>query len=73
MTMVLSTASKPSILSCRPGEVSLPCISRNSAGANVDATKEDLPEPETPVMATTQPKGIDTFMFCRLFSLAPTI
>ena len=73
MTMVLSTASNPSILSCRPGEVSLPCISRNNAGANVEATKDDFPEPETPVIATTQPKGIDTFIFWRLFSLAPMI
>ena len=73
MTMVLSIASNPSILSWRPGDVSLPCISRNSAGAKVEATKEDLPEPDTPVTATIQPSGIDTSMLRRLFSLAPKI
>ena len=48
-------------------------VSHASAGAKVEATKEDLPEPDTPVTATIQPSGIDTSMLRRLFSLAPKI
>ena len=33
----------------------------------VEVTNEDLPEPDTPVTATMQPRGILTSMSCRLF------
>jgi len=33
--------------------------------------KVDLPEPETPVMATNRPNGICTSIFFKLCSLAP--
>ena len=37
----------------------------------VEVTSEDFPDPETPVTATMQPRGILTSMSCRLFWRAP--
>ena len=39
----------------------------------VSKANEDLPDPETPVMATNLPCGIFTSMFFRLLALAPLI
>ena len=34
-------------------------------------TREDFPEPETPVTQTISPSGISTFIFFKLFAYAP--
>ena len=34
-------------------------------------TRDDFPDPETPVTAVMQPMGKDTSMFCRLLCWAP--
>ena len=71
MTITLSICSIPSIESCVPGVSSVPCSSRCRTGASVPVTREDLPDPETPVTATMQPSGILTSRSWRLFCLAP--
>ena len=40
---------------------------------DVSLTSDDLPEPDTPVTHVNTPKGIFTFKFFKLFSLAPII
>ena len=67
ITMVLSTISRPVIPSMAPGVESVPWSSLRSAGASVSVTKDDFPDPETPVTATMQPRGILTSMSWRLF------
>ena len=71
MTITLSTFSIPSTESWLPGVSSVPWSSLFRIGAIVPVTKDDLPEPETPVTATMQPRGIPTSMSWRLFCLAP--
>ena len=40
---------------------------------NTSVTKEDLPDPDTPVTKTNAPKGILTLTFFKLFASAPII
>ena len=69
--MTLSTLSTPSISSCAPGNASVPLNWRCKDGAKILDTREDLPEPETPVTAVKHPNGNSTSMLARLFCLAP--
>ena len=40
---------------------------------STSSTRLDFPEPETPVMHTSMPRGISTSMFFKLFAEAPVI
>ncbi len=71
MFITLSICSTPFIALCRPGgflDLYIDCIKPFN---KISLTSVDLPEPETPVTATKQPKGKSTSMFLRLFSRAP--
>ena len=70
--MILSIFSMPFISLCLPG---FPFIVYNLLAKplyNISFTKVDFPEPETPVTTVNTPNGNFTFIFFKLFSLAPT-
>ena len=50
------------MLLCLPGEVSALCRALCSEGASIPDTREDLPEPETPVTEVIQPNGKSTLI-----------
>ena len=56
-----------------PGFSLLLYIFEESALHNISFTKEDFPDPETPVTQVKVPKGISTSIFFKLCSLAPFI
>ncbi len=58
---------------CLPGEVSALCRALCNDGANIPDTREDFPEPETPVTEVIQPSGKSTLIDCKLLCLAPFI
>ena len=61
------------MLLCLPGDVSALCRALCSEGASIPDTKEDFPEPETPVTEVIQPNGKSTLIDCKLLCLAPLI
>ena len=62
----------PSILSCFPGTACARCKRADSSLAKIEFTKVDLPLPDTPLTTVITPRGKSTFIFFKLFSLAPT-
>ncbi|MBT9147388.1 MAG: hypothetical protein DDT32_01143 [Syntrophomonadaceae bacterium] len=71
ITIILSICSFPEILSYSPEPTLARCKMRERAFSRVSTMRVDFPEPETPVTQVKTPIGICTFMFFRLFSLAP--
>ena len=71
MLMTLSKYSIPSMPSCFPARV----LARLSWAARdlykISFTREDFPDPDTPVTAMKVPRGNATSTPRRLFSLAP--
>lgn len=69
----LSISSKPFIDLCFPGITIVPYTLLLKAFSRIWLTSVLLPEPDTPVTSVNVPSGNLTFMFLRLFSLAPLI
>ena len=67
------TLNGESFLNAFPGEVSALCNERCNIGARIPDTREDFPDPETPVTDVMQPSGNSTFIDCKLLCLAPLI
>ena len=61
------------MLLCLPGEVSALCSALCKEGAKIPETRDDFPEPETPVTEVMHPSGKSTFIDCKLLCLAPLI
>ena len=71
MSMTLSRNSSPSMPACFPGRVLARFRSAASRLNRISLTREDLPEPDTPVTQVKVPRGMDTSTPRRLFSAAP--
>jgi hypothetical protein len=71
MATTLSMAFTPSMVRCSPGVVRARLTCPSSDDSRMSLTRVDLPEPDTPVTATRQPRGKATSMSCRLCSRAP--
>ena len=69
--MTLSILSRPVSVSWGPTRSRLPWSWRARAGYSVALISDDLPAPDTPVIATITPSGIVTSTFFRLCSRAP--
>ena len=73
ISITLSIFSRPIIFLCFPG-FSFVLYKLDATDLyNTSLTKLDLPLPDTPVTHINLPKGNLTFIFLRLFSLAPLI
>ena len=69
MLITLSRCSNPSILSHLISLLNLDLLSINELnGRRVWLIREDLPEPDTPVIQVKIPIGISAEIFWRLFS-----
>ena len=71
MSITLSRFSMPLIDLCFPAIVCARFNFLASALYKISFTKEDFPDPDTPVTQVITPSGKSTFMFLRLFSAAP--
>src|SRR5258708_38045503 len=67
----LSRCCMPVTRVCLPGTIRVPCSSLASALYRMSLTSVDLPDPETPVTATSKPSGNATSTPRRLCSAAP--
>ena len=67
IAITLSSCSVPSIDLYLPGIVCARLSFLANALYTISFTKEDFPEPETPVTQVITPVGISTFIFFRLF------
>ncbi len=70
MLMILSRCSTPSIFSCSPALVRAPISLAASELYKISLINVDLPDPETPVIQTIFPNGIETVIPFRLFAVA---
>ena len=61
----------PSMPSCRPGRALVRFSSAPRRLKRISFTREDFPDPDTPVTAMNVPRGKLTSMWRRLFSAAP--
>jgi hypothetical protein len=71
MSMTLSIASVPSTFLCRPGLERDRYTAWWRALERMSVTRVDLPDPDTPVTATSVPSGKATSIPARLCSVAP--
>ena len=71
MSMTLSKASKPSIFLNFPGIILALFKTLAQCLWTISFTREDFPEPETPVTQVNTDRGIFTSTFFKLFSWAP--
>ena len=71
MLMTLSKNSSPSMALCFPARFLARFRSAESFLYKISLTREDFPEPDTPVTQVKVPSGIDTSTSRRLFSAAP--
>ncbi|MPN43956.1 hypothetical protein SDC9_191517 [bioreactor metagenome] len=72
MSIILSRYSSPSMALCFPGRVFMRFKSAPSFLKIISFTSDDLPLPDTPVTQVNVPSGIETSIFLRLFSFAPS-
>ena len=73
MSITLSAFSIPEIFLNLPGYCFDLIKSDDSALYNISITRDDFPEPDTPVTDVIMPRGNFTLILLRLFSLAPKI
>ena len=73
ISITLSSASTPSIVSWSPGIVLALLSVFASDLYSISFTRELFPDPETPVTHVIIPRGICTSIFFKLFCLAPFI
>ncbi len=71
MFIILSKFSIPSKLSNFPARVFALFNFAERCLYTISFTKDDLPDPETPVTQTNLPTGISTLIFFKVFSVAP--
>jgi len=71
ISITLSTWSRPSTASWSPGSSWAPCSSAASARRRTSWSRDDFPEPETPVTAVNTPTGNETSIAFRLWWRAP--
>ena len=71
MSMTLSRNSSPSMRSCRLPDLHPVQVGPQLLIEDLSFTREDLPEPDTPVTQVKVPRGSPTSMCRRLFSAAP--
>src|SRR5919204_5736557 len=71
LSITLSRCSIPERALYAPGDSRDPYNARDSAGYRMRFTSVDLPAPDTPVTAITQPSGKSTSTSFRLLAAAP--
>src|SRR5438309_10059902 len=71
ISITLSRCSIPERALYAPGDSREPYRARDSAGYRIRFTSVDLPAPETPVTAMTQPSRNSTSTSVGLFAVAP--